>query len=101
MKEAIDLIEEIHKIQPSSRILFTTYKYNQSFFEKYVFSRFRGKTLPLILMDYYEYQTVLRESGKSTLAGTRYLIDSVRIPERTFHPKLIENHRASAQLNLK
>jgi hypothetical protein len=89
MREAIDLIEEIHRIQPSSRILFTTYKYNQSFFEKYVFSRFRGKSLPLVLMDYYEYQHVLRESGKSTLAGTRYLIDSVRIPERTFHPKLV------------
>lgn len=89
MKEAIDLIEEMHKIQPSSRTLFTTYKYNQSFFEKYVFSRFRGKSLPLVLMDYYEYQNVLRESGKSTLAGTRYLIDSVRVPGKTFHPKLV------------
>ena len=89
MKEAIDLIEEIHKIQPSSRVLFTTYKYNQSFFEKYVFSRFRGKSLPLVLMDYYEYQNVLRESGKSTLAGTRYLIDSIRLENGTFHPKLV------------
>jgi hypothetical protein len=89
LKEAVDLIEEIHKIQPSSRTLFTTYKYNQSFFEKYVFSRFRGKSLPLVLMDYYEYQNVLRESGKSTLAGTRYLIDSVRLTNGTFHPKLV------------
>lgn len=89
MKEAIDLIDEIHKIQPYSRILFTTYKYSQSFFEKYVFSRFRGKSLPLVLMDYYEYQNVLRESGKSTLAGTRYLIDSFRLAEGTFHPKLV------------
>ncbi len=89
MKEAIDLIDEIHRIQPSSRVLFTTFKYNQSFFEKYVFSRFRGKSLPLVLMDYYEYQNVLRESGKSTLAGTRYLIDSIRLGKGTFHPKLV------------
>ena len=89
MKEPIDLIEEIKKIHPSSRVLFTTYKYNQSFFEKYVFSRFRGKSLPLVLMDYYEYQNFLKESGKSTSAGTRYLIDSVRLVNGTFHPKLV------------
>ena len=89
MKEAIDLVDEIRRIQPSSRVLFTTYKYNQSFFEKYVYSRFRGKSLPLVLMDYYEYQSVLRDFGKSTLAGTRYLIDSIRLENGTFHPKVI------------
>jgi len=89
MREAIDLINEIKKIHPSSRVLFTTYKYTQSFFEKYVFSHFRGKSLPLVLVDYHEYQKALRESGKSTLAGTRYLIDSVLVPGKTFHPKTI------------
>jgi hypothetical protein len=43
----------------------------------------------LVLMDYYEYQSMLRESGKSTLAGTRYLIDCVRLENGTFHPKLV------------
>lgn len=89
MQEAIDLISEIRKIQHSSRVLFTTYKYTQSFFEKFVFSHFRGKSIPLVLVDYHEYQKALRESGKSTLAGTRYLIDSVLVSGKTFHPKTI------------
>ena len=89
MKEAIDLVNEIRKIHPSSRVLFVTYKFTQSFFEKYIFSHFRGKTLPLVLVDYYEYQTTLRESGKSTLAGTRYLIDGIHLSGKTFHPKIV------------
>jgi len=42
-----------------------------------------------VLVDYHEYQKALRESGKSTLAGTRYLIDSVLVSDKTFHPKTI------------
>ncbi len=89
MKESIDLLDEIFRIDPSSRVLFTTFKYNQYFFEKHVFPRFRGKSLPLVLVDYAEYQNSLRESGTSRLAGTRYLVDSVLIPKGTFHPKIV------------
>jgi len=89
VKESIDLIDEIWKIHPYSRVLFTTFKYNQYFFEKHVFTHFRGKSLPLLLVDYNEYQNSLRESGASKLAGIRYLIDSVLISNGTFHPKVI------------
>ncbi|MEM2129650.1 MAG: phospholipase D-like domain-containing protein [Candidatus Bathyarchaeia archaeon] len=89
MRESIDLIDEIWKIYPYSRILFTTYKYNQYFFEKHIFPHFRGKSCPLLLIDYNEYQNSLREGGISKLAGIRYLVESVKIPSGTFHPKMI------------
>jgi len=89
MKESIDLIDEIWRIHPYSRVLFTTYKYNQYFFEKHIFPHFRGKSCPLLLIDYNEYQNSLREGGVSKLAGIRYLVDSVLIPNGTFHPKIV------------
>src|SRR4030067_2594028 len=89
VKESVDLIDEIWKIQPYSRVLFTTFKYNQYFFEKHVFTHFRGKSLPLLLVDYTEYQNSLRESGASKLTGIRYSIDSVLVSNGTFHPKIV------------
>jgi len=89
MQEPVDLIDEIWKIHPYSRVLFTTYKYNQYFFEKHIFAHFRGKSCPLLLIDYNEYQNSLREGGVSKLAGIRYLVDSVFISSGTFHPKIV------------
>ncbi len=89
MTEKIDLLEEIQKVSPFSHILITTFKYSQQFFEKQVFPHFKDKTLPLILVDYKEYQNNALEFGTSKLAGRKYFIESIKHEKKKiFHPKL-------------
>jgi len=89
LTEKIELIEEIQRISPFSQILITTYKYSQPFFEKHIFPHFKDKTLPLILVDYKEYQNNALEFGNSKLSGRKYFIESINHKKKKiFHPKL-------------
>ncbi len=89
MEQIINILDEIYDIDPHSRVLFLTYKYNQYFFEKYIFSRFKNKSLPLILLDYTEYQAALKDIEISRLAETRYSLESIKLDNATFHSKLV------------
>lgn len=89
MEQTTNLLDEIYDIAPHSRVLFLTYKYNQYFFEKYIFSPFKNKALPLILLDYTEYQAALKDIEVSRLAETRYLLESIKLDNATFHSKLV------------
>lgn len=69
-----------------SRVLFTTFKYDQDFFENHIFPHFRNRTFPLILVDYSEYVKSLLKF-KSKFAGTKYFIEPIRV-KKVFHPKI-------------
>lgn len=86
--EEQSILEAVRDMPHDARILFTTFKFNRYFFEKTIFSSFRKSVLPLVLVDYSEYQLMLREQGSSMLADTRYLIDPIKL-SGTFHPKFI------------
>lgn len=89
MTEKIDLIEEIREVSPFSHILITSFRYSQQFFEKHVFPHFKDKTLPLILVDYKEYQNNALEFGNSKFSGRKYFIESIKHEKKKiFHPKL-------------
>ena len=89
MSEKVDLLEEIQKVHPKSQILIATYEYSQQFFEKEILPIFKDKTLPIILVDYNEYQRNALNFGKSKLAGRKYFIDSIKLEDKKFfHPKL-------------
>jgi HKD family nuclease len=86
--EEQSIYEIATRMPKDARVLFTTYKLNRYFFEKTIFRTFRKAVLPLVLVDYSEYQVMLREQSASTLADTKYLIEPIKI-SGTFHPKLI------------
>lgn len=87
MNEKIDLMEEVKKIPRTGKILFTSFNFNQNFFEKYIFPRFKDKTHPLILIDYRHYISSIRK-GKSSNVETRYFINPINI-KGSFHPKVL------------
>ena len=86
--QPIDLLNEIKKARRDSRVLFTTYKYNQHFFENHIFSHFKNRTFPLVLVDYTEYARTLQQASKSKLAETKYFIEPIRL-KGIFHPKIV------------
>lgn len=89
MTEKIDLIEEIQRVSPFSHILIATFRYSQQFFEKQIFPHFKDKTLPLILVDYKEYQNNALGFGTSKILGRKYFIESIKHEKKKiFHPKL-------------
>jgi len=80
------LLDEIRSVRRDSRVLFTTFKYNQDFFENHIFPHFKNKTFPLILVDYSEYiKSAL--ASKSKFAETKYFIEPIKI-KKVFHPKI-------------
>lgn len=90
MSEEIDLIEFIREIDDFDYVFINSFRYNQNFFEREIFPIFKGKSFPIILIDYNEYQNVALEFGESFLAGRKYIIESI-IPhiKRLFHSKLL------------
>jgi hypothetical protein len=87
MNREIDILNELDEIDPNSLILFTTFRFSQTFFEAYIFSKIK-KSMPLIIIDYYEYQSNILEYGKSRYAERTYFIDTIKC-KNVFHPKLI------------
>jgi HKD family nuclease/antitoxin component of MazEF toxin-antitoxin module len=87
MVDDIDLINHIEEVDPSSYVLFTTFTFNQVFFESYIFPHFKDRTLPLVLVDYGEYQSHVIEYGISRYAERKYFIEPIKCP-KTFHSKL-------------
>jgi len=87
MENEIELLEEVYNIKANSKVLITSFKYNQYFFEKHIFNHFRDKSFPLLLVDYNEYQHNILESIKSKYAETKYFIEPIRV-NGAFHPKL-------------
>jgi len=87
MDECIDLLDEIYRIKADSELLITSFKYNQYFFEKHIFTHFKNKTFPILLIDYNEYQNNVLEFYKSRYAEIKYLIEPVKVPG-CFHPKI-------------
>jgi len=84
--KSINLLEEVRNVRRDSRVLFTTFKYNQDFFENHIFPNFKNKTFPLILVDYFEYIKTLLTS-KPKFAETKYFIEPIRV-KKVFHPKI-------------
>jgi len=87
MENEIDILEEVYNIKANSKVLITSFKYNQYFFEKHIFTHFKDKSFPLILIDYNEYQNNILDSIKSKYAETKYFIEPIKLTG-TFHPKL-------------
>lgn len=88
MSAFFDVVESVKEIDPRARVLFTSYKFNQDFFEKHIFSHFHGRSYPLLFIDATEYQEVGSLLQHSKYAGSRYFIESI-YSQNTFHPKLI------------
>jgi hypothetical protein len=84
-----NLLKEIRSIERNSRILFTSYEFNQYFFERHVFPRFEGRALPLVLIDYQTYQQTISKFGASRLAESKYFLEPIELPHGIFHPKIV------------
>lgn len=83
----VNLINEIKKLKPESKILITSFKFNPKFFENFIFPRFINRTFPLIFIDYSEYQSKIHDFKMSKSAETKYFIESIKC-KKIFHPKL-------------
>lgn len=87
MENEIELLEEVYNLKANSKILITSFKYNQYFFERHIFNHFKDKSFPLLLIDYNEYQNNILESIKSKYAETKYFIEPIKV-NGAFHPKI-------------
>lgn len=90
MPEGIDLIDFLREVPQINYVLINSFKYNPHFFENEIFPIFKGKTLPILLIDYYEYQKLALEFGESHLIGRKYILESIQPQIKSiFHSKLL------------
>lgn len=86
--DSIDLLSELRSIDPESKIIATTYNFDQFVFEKHIFPVFQNRTFPLLLLDYNQYQSMLSQFKTSRFAETKYFLVPVKI-KGSFHPKVV------------
>ncbi len=87
MNEQINLLDEISRLPKENQMIITTFSFDQLFFEKHIFPRFKNKSYPLLITDYHSYIQSIRQNN-SRNAETRYFITAIK-NIGSFHSKIL------------